>query len=359
MSNKSSRQRANHKADDFRIIRGLPKTARARLHAAGVLTFAQLAAMSPHEIVAAVGETDETSAEQIIREDWIGQAAALAAPCETATVAAAEQPAEPPSPPLAIAPNPDLTSFVLELKLNEDKTVRQTRVMHVESEEGEAEKKWSGWDEMRLLNFIVHRAKIALPAPSPQPAKTMPEMPEVKAEVSVEERLEQLEAKAALASVVKVNTLPIEPSLQVVEKPDAKAAFEPAAQQGKLEVFAGEFGAPTGVAQSGGNYSIKVSLPSAEVESPRTASMAYALTVYAKSLTPGAAKQHLVIGESQGVVAPPDNLEFNLEGAALAPGAYRMQATARFRPLGDALGAGANASRNYTTFVEGGVLQVY
>mgnify|MGYP000611983378 CR=1 FL=1 len=79
MSNKSSRSQntsANRQCDDFRLINKLPQTAKVKLQAAGVLTFAQLAAMSAHEIAAAISDSNsadsKTTAERIIREDWIG-----------------------------------------------------------------------------------------------------------------------------------------------------------------------------------------------------------------------------------------------------------------------------------------------
>ena len=163
MSNKSSRSQSqipSHKADDFRLINGLPKTAKAKLHAAGILTFDQLAMMSPHEIVAAIEDSDsanaETSAERIIRDDWIGQAKKLAESLKVAVEASSE------SLP-AVKSEERITSFVLELKLSPNNTVKQTRVMHVESAEKDAEKKWEGWNEVELMSFIAHRAGVVLP----------------------------------------------------------------------------------------------------------------------------------------------------------------------------------------------------
>src|SRR5262249_33283669 len=133
-----------------------------------------------------------------------------------------------------------------------------------------------------------------------------------------------------------------------------------AARPNRLEVFTDEFGIPSGSAPDGGDYNVKVSLNSAKLKSLGDGPMAYTVTVFAKNLTSTPiAKQHLVIGESRGVIAPAGDLEFDLEGAKLTQGAYRLRATANFRALGDAQGAEAQAGHGFTTFVEGGVLQIY
>src|SRR5437867_5513742 len=64
-------------ADDFKLINSINSSVENRLYKAGILTFAQLAALSPGEIVAQVAGL--ASAERIIKQDWIGQARALAA----------------------------------------------------------------------------------------------------------------------------------------------------------------------------------------------------------------------------------------------------------------------------------------
>jgi hypothetical protein len=46
-------------------------------------------------------------------------------------------------------------TFVVELLMDERGTVRRTRVVHVPTG---AEERWPGWDEMRLLQFVVSHA---------------------------------------------------------------------------------------------------------------------------------------------------------------------------------------------------------
>lgn len=352
MSNKSSRSQStapSQKADDFRLINGLTKTAKAKLHAAGILTFDQLAMMSPHEIVAAIEDPNsanaETSAERIIRDDWIGQAKKLAESLKVAIEASPE------SLPAAASDKSEerITSFVLELKVSQNNTVKQTRVMHVESAENDAEKKWAGWNEAELLSFIAHRAGVILPRVTKEAQMVEPTPIAVG---SIEERLRKLHAKSEpVAATAAFSGLP-QPTSSPVE-----SAHRPA--KSEVEVFARGMSLPSGVVSNGEPYSLKVLLDPSVIPSPEASELAYTVTVYAKPLadTPDSAGKHLsaVIGETQGTVKPTDKLVFDVEGTNLERGAYRLQATASFQSQ-----AGKKSARkHFTTFVEGGLLQVY
>lgn len=64
-------------ADDFTAIKGLGKVKAAKLVAAGVISYAQIAAWTDEDI-AEYGLQTNTSPGQIKREDWVGQARVLA-----------------------------------------------------------------------------------------------------------------------------------------------------------------------------------------------------------------------------------------------------------------------------------------
>jgi large subunit ribosomal protein L21 len=64
-------------ADDLTAIKGLGKVKAAKLVAAGVTSYAQVAAWTDEDI-AEMGLVSNTSPGQIKREDWVGQARALA-----------------------------------------------------------------------------------------------------------------------------------------------------------------------------------------------------------------------------------------------------------------------------------------
>ncbi|MGD8683932.1 MAG: helix-hairpin-helix domain-containing protein [Chloroflexota bacterium] len=63
-------------ADELTAIKGLGKVKASRLVAAGITTYAQIAAWSDEDI-AEIGLKVNTSPGQIKREDWVGQAKAL------------------------------------------------------------------------------------------------------------------------------------------------------------------------------------------------------------------------------------------------------------------------------------------
>jgi len=65
--------------DDLKLINGIGPKVEKRLNGVGIFTFAQLAALSPADIAAAVAGLSGLSAERIKKQDWIGQARKLAA----------------------------------------------------------------------------------------------------------------------------------------------------------------------------------------------------------------------------------------------------------------------------------------
>jgi hypothetical protein len=64
--------------DDLQLINGIGPAVERRLHGVGIFTYAQLAALPPADIAAAVADLAGLSAERIIKQDWIGQAYKLA-----------------------------------------------------------------------------------------------------------------------------------------------------------------------------------------------------------------------------------------------------------------------------------------
>src|SRR6266699_5183992 len=75
----TNRAAAPPRTDDLKLINGIGPAVEKRLNGVGIFTFAQLAALSPADIAAAVADLAGLSAERIIKQDWIGQARKLAA----------------------------------------------------------------------------------------------------------------------------------------------------------------------------------------------------------------------------------------------------------------------------------------
>lgn len=141
---------ASQAADDFQQIQGIGAAIDRRLHDAGILTYQDLAALTPEQIAASLAGMAGLSPARIASQDWAGQAGRL-------TGCAA--------PPLPSEPDQRYASFHVELLLDVDDSVRRTKVHHHQSGTDEA---WAGWDEGWLLALL--REHIPIMAPR-QPAE--------------------------------------------------------------------------------------------------------------------------------------------------------------------------------------------
>jgi len=63
--------------DDFKLINGIKQGIEHRLQAANILTYAQLASLTPREILSKLGKVNIYSIKRIEEEDWAGQAREL------------------------------------------------------------------------------------------------------------------------------------------------------------------------------------------------------------------------------------------------------------------------------------------
>lgn len=132
MPNQRTRQ------DDLTRISGIGQRTDAKLKKAGIRTFAQLGRTSVEKLAVISG----SSAEQIERKDWVGQARALA---------------------LVAALPPDRPTFSIELQLDPtSRAVISSSIHHVQSDDRDD---WRGWDSGRLVSFIEDRT-----GPDTQPA---------------------------------------------------------------------------------------------------------------------------------------------------------------------------------------------
>jgi extracellular elastinolytic metalloproteinase len=141
--------------DDLQLINGIGPALERQLHRAGIRTYAQLAALTPDDLATQLG-LGVLAARNLVKQDWIGQARALAshaAPAEAGptTLEAAR------SEPDAAPGRQHYATFTVELLLGEDGGVRRTRVRHIQ--EGEQET-WAGWEDGRLVRFFVEHADL-------------------------------------------------------------------------------------------------------------------------------------------------------------------------------------------------------
>jgi hypothetical protein len=181
---------------EFQQIVGIGPGIEKRLHAAGVTTFEQLAALAPERICELLKGMVGVKPELIERKDWLGQARLLAnqvaqsEDAKTLTVEeedvemeTAEDPdvdstgaasadthptgAEVPSTPGASveavpvepAERQHYSSFLVELLVDDEQHVRRTRIQNIQSGEQDS---WAGWEAVRLGRWITGQAGVNL-----------------------------------------------------------------------------------------------------------------------------------------------------------------------------------------------------
>jgi hypothetical protein len=64
------------------------------------------------------------------------------------------------SPPSVSVDRQQYETFVVELLVDEQGAVRRTRMVHVQTG---TEERWAGWDEERLVRFVVTHGDFTLP----------------------------------------------------------------------------------------------------------------------------------------------------------------------------------------------------
>ena len=124
-------------------ITGIGPATEARLHDAGIRTFAQLARRSNSELFELVHDLPAMTVERLAGWDWPGRAQQLASESISGEAHSAAYKSE---------NRQRYANFHIELLLDEENNVRRTKVRHIETKK-EA-KPWPGWDGRRLWDFV-------------------------------------------------------------------------------------------------------------------------------------------------------------------------------------------------------------
>ncbi len=316
-------------ADNFKRIRGIGRAIESRLHEAGILTFDRLASLSPESIVELIGDVAEVTVERIIEQDWIGQARELALkreaekPDEEEAAAGEKHPLE----------GESLTSFVVELLLDEERQVKRTKVMQVATGHEEV---WAGWRERRLVDFFVEHAALRRPSVAPvrtAEMKTQAAVPPVAAVVSAP-RSEARAVAAAASSLSATAVAMAQPRLR------------------KLEVIPMSTSYPSYILRDGQPFDVRLTLDLSEMRLLKEAVFDYTATVYAKS--PGGQPQQLV-GEASGTLTAVESSMIEVRSEGLPQGIYRLQAVVHL----SLSTAKTEPPASFLTCLEGDLLQVY
>jgi hypothetical protein len=282
--------------DDFKLIHGIGTGLEARLHAAGIRTFARLAAMTPETIASALGHVTGLTVKRIVEQDWIGQARDLTPIKHPGNL-----------DPDAEAERQHYATFTVELLLGEDNAVRRTRAVFIQAEKEDA---WAGWDEKRLLGFLAQQAGLQTSAPTSKSAPT-----------PVEE--------------------PAQQPLKISGNPRLKPAriTGRAAHEGHI---------------LGKDEPFEITLPFdlADVTLPGYSEIDFKLNLNAKALGGGS---HLQLGEAQGRFEPSKENEVTLKCPGLNEGVYRIRVDLALNP--PMMERGSRAVQMAT--LDGGLLQIY
>ena len=319
---------AGQASDDFQQIQGIGAAIDGRLHDAGILTYQDLAALTPEQIAARLAGVAGLSPARIASQDWAGQAGRLAGPA---------------APPLPSEPDQRYASFHVELLLDVDDSVRRTKVHHHQSGTDEV---WAGWDEGRLLALLREhipimaprqpaeaaglRSSVAPAATEPEPAarsgaqpdKAVPSGAQLDETVSSRAQLDEaVSSRAQLDRAIPSRDGPETAGLPVGLPSSALRVDCLGLTREGQRSRSWAPGEPTSV-----GFTLRVS----RTGTPVAADLDFTADVTASSVLGD--NQHWPLGTIQGAVRVGEPLSVELTGEPLPRGLYRPEATVLIYP---------------------------
>jgi hypothetical protein len=297
-------------ADDLKSISGIGPSVAQRLYGAGILTFSQLADLSSDEIAALVSDLAGKSAALIVKQDWIGQARALAS---RSSQAEPQDDTLSPSEPQNNAINSVIrmhpATFTVELQLHEDNTVHHTRITHHQSEDKGS---WPSWEEARLVGFIVRHAELRLPPAEPSALVVAPVGPP--------------SAPMALTEPSALVAAPVEPTTPTERAAQAARMTNLVSvpHLRGLEAVSTDTAEPSRILRCDKPFDVRLTFDFTDMAASGNAPIDYTAAIYAKSMS---SRSRQALGEVRGVIRPGNTIIVNVEGKVLLPGMYRLEAT--------------------------------
>jgi extracellular elastinolytic metalloproteinase len=154
-------------ADDLAQLPWVDAAIGRKLRGAGITSPAQLAELTPARLARLIARAGVT-AEFIRTQGWLEQAAALGAQGEPDAAEAPVAEARPREPERRGDLGDDHerqrpTSFTVRLNLSAANSVQKTEVLHIRDG---ARDEWAGWNERRLIDFMLLHAGIAAHQPA-------------------------------------------------------------------------------------------------------------------------------------------------------------------------------------------------
>jgi hypothetical protein len=346
--------------DDFTRIQGIGPAIEKRLHRAGLYTFADLAASSAEEIAALL---PNSSAKQIIKQDWISQARKLV-PGKAKSHTRNNE-------PFISTSRQHYNNFTLEFLLDEKNRTRRMRVVHVQSGDVDT---WARWDPERLIDFLARHTGAHLPyAKSAIPTAARPSRA-VRSSITTEQPSERISDRTSVPPISLSNEISdSQPSLEISKStpqrldPAHLPAAETVAQQ--LPSAASPVSTLNRVhllewktlvnhtIQSSRNlphdqaFDINLTLDLTNASWTGIPYIDFTLSLCAKRLGDG---HRQMIGEAKGTIPYANIIDLTIRNASLPQGLYRLEALLTLIPGGSSL----VASRVSVSF-PGGLFQVY
>ena len=158
--------------DDLKRIKGIGQCMETRLNRAGIFTFSQLASFAPGQISEILTGMIGMSPDKIKEQDWSGQASQLAMEAKS-------------DESTKMSANPDdhqrYETFSVKLLVDEENQVRRTNIVHVQKG---AEQNWAGWDEQRLIAFVVKHAALTVTATQITVPRSMESVPATETNIA-------------------------------------------------------------------------------------------------------------------------------------------------------------------------------
>lgn len=295
-------------ADNFRLIKSISRAIESRLHEAGILTYASLASLKPHAVSAILGDLNGVTTKRIIKENWLEQARGLS--CRPESTGADRETTSQENRPSTKSKG--LTSFVVELLLDEEGQTKRTTVFDVATG---GEETWKGWQERPLLDFIVARAELRRPVSETQmpTATTAGQRPEVK---TIPEAVpaDMVETGPTPALVPPIET---QPQAIEIATSTGKSAFQ------KSTAIPAQAKTAPRVLFANQAFEVHLALDRSEIGSPTLRHLNYQANIYAKSLK---GRLHQSVGEAGGQLGPMDTDAIIINGSPLPQGLYRLHA---------------------------------
>lgn len=376
--------------DDLKLINGIGPAVEKRLIGFGILTFAQLTALSPADIAAAVVDLAGLSAERIIKQDWIGQARKLAEESSTTEVQKAiEAPMEPPAPleeRIPAATHPVEPRQVHELAPESISSEAQQVVEStVDTEQAAGLTAPIEEPAPDLLEQALPFTPLEEPqqatAPSPTGYHHATFMVELLLDendnilsmyvIHVQSKREQTwtgwektQLVDFLDQSIVVKVTPEEPVLAKAEEPENAPAVgvesTPLTTYPELVgtlnlrdliIIGAESAGPRRILSRDQPFHVHLTLDLTEMIVPGNTPLNYKASIYGKSL---GSRSGQVVGEVEGTIKQADTVTINVEGTPLTEGTYKLAATVIIALPGTKL-----TIKPGTTASIGYVIQVY